>query len=138
MKLVLKYHMSFPFFAVRLSETLFLQVNSRTPPILLQFPVISKKKKKVLQEKTSRRWKLAPCWRLLHVPICHAYSTQLLKATRASLSPQVIYLILTSQLSVHTQIWQIQFTPGGEGMLRKSCLSPLSGTVFSFSGIETF
>lgn len=134
MKLVLKYHMSFPFLLSGCRRLCFSQLTLG----LLQFPVISKKKKKILQEKTSRRWKLAPCWRLLHVPICHAYSTQLLKATRASLSPQVIYLILTSQLSVHTQIWQIQFTPGGEGMLRKSCLSPLSGTVFSFSGIETF
>lgn len=111
---------------------------SKSALVLLQFPVFIKKKKKVLQEKTSRRWKLAPCWRCLHVPICHAHSTQQLKATRASLSPQVIYLILTSQLSVHTQIWQIQFTPMERGCWgRAVCLCSLL-SVFSFSGIGTF
>lgn len=84
---------SFPFCAVRQSEALFLQISSRTPPILSYH-----KKKKVLQEKTSRRWKLVPCWRLLHVPICQTHSTQQLKATGASLFPQVIY-----------QFWQANF-----------------------------
>lgn len=83
---VLKYHMPFSFCDAPLLEGLSLQISPKTPPI----PSCHKK---VLQEKTSRRWKLALCWRLLHIPICHAHSTQLLKTTRASLSPQIIYLI---------------------------------------------
>lgn len=135
MKLVLKYHI-FLFCAVRLSEALFLQISSWTPPI----PSYHYKKKKKKSPAGENQQEME-AGSMLEASSCPNLSCPFYTAVKSYQG----FSLPSSNLSYFDKPTFCSYPdlansvhPWGEGMLRKSCLSLLSGTVFSFGGIETF